>query len=121
MQSAIDTPEGLAQRERWRQVNTLIGSNNDSAIRKSSLVVAILDGTDVDSGTAAEIGNAAGQGKLIIGYRNDFRLTGDNIGSTVNMQVEYYIQKNGGSIARDLDSLGEKLHLAYAQLRENPT
>ena len=42
--------------------------------------MAVLDGTDVDSGTAAEIGYAFARGKLIVGYRGDFRLSADNEG-----------------------------------------
>lgn len=117
--SAMNTPEGVAQRERWMEVNSIIGHNNDKAIKKCSIVVAILDGSDVDSGTATEIGAAATLGKLIIGYRSDFRLSTDNVGSTVNLQVEYYIRKNGGDIVRDLDTLKEKLSIAYVQLFKN--
>ena len=58
----------------------------------------MLDGTDVDSGTAAEIGYAFARGKNILGYRGDFRLSADNEGATVNLQVEYFIRESGGDI-----------------------
>lgn len=106
---ANDAPEGAARRRRFEEVNEIIGRNNALAIRSCSLLVAILDGSDVDSGTAAEIGNAAGLGKRIIGYRNDFRLSSDNVGSVVNLQVEYFIREHGGSIASSLDLLEETL------------
>ena len=61
-------------------------------------MVAVLDGADVDSGTAAEIGYAFARGKLIVGYRGDFRLSADNEGGTVNLQVEYFIRESGGTI-----------------------
>ena len=62
------------------------------------MVLAVLDGTDVDSGTAAEIGYAFAKGRPILGYRGDFRLSADNEGSTVNLQVEYFITASGGTI-----------------------
>ena len=37
----------------------------------SDLVVAVLDGVDVDSGTAWEIGYAYAKGKPVIGLRTD--------------------------------------------------
>lgn len=65
-------------------------------------IVAVLDGPDVDSGTAAEIGYAAGIGKWVIGYRRDLRRTGDAPDVTVNLQVEYFICLNGGEIVNNL-------------------
>lgn len=46
----------------------------------SDIIVTVLDGTDVDSGTAWEIGRAYTQGKKIIGIRTDFRQRGDDGG-----------------------------------------
>ena len=51
---------------------------------KSDLVIAILDGSDVDSGTAFEIGVAYAKGKRIIGLRTDFRNCGDVEGFGMN-------------------------------------
>ena len=42
-------------------------------IDKSDLIIAILDGSDVDSGTCVEIGYAYAKGKPILGLRTDFR------------------------------------------------
>jgi nucleoside 2-deoxyribosyltransferase len=66
------------------------------------VVFAILDGVDVDSGTAAEIGYAFAKGKPILGYRGDFRLSADNEGSIVNLQVEYFIRQSGGDIVTNV-------------------
>jgi nucleoside 2-deoxyribosyltransferase len=90
---------GPAKRDAWRRLNMEMGATNQAAIDRADAVVAILDGVDVDSGTAAEIGYAFGRGKLILGYRGDFRLSADNEGSTVNLQVEYFIRRSGGVIA----------------------
>ena len=37
-------------------------------------------------------------GKPILGYRGDFRLSADNEGCSVNLQVEYFIRRSGGEI-----------------------
>ncbi len=97
-------PYGETRRDAWRALNKEIGANNAAAIRQCDLVFAVLDGIDVDSGTAAEIGYAFGQGKPILGYRSDFRLSADNEGARVNLQVEYFILENGGTI---IDKIGD--------------
>jgi len=74
------------QRDAWRQLNPQIGKQNQKAIDSCDVVLANLDGQDVDSGTAAEIGYAFARGKAIIGYRGDLRLSSDNVGLTVNLQ-----------------------------------
>jgi nucleoside 2-deoxyribosyltransferase len=81
------------QRDAWRQLNPQIGRGNQKAIDSCDVVLANLDGRDVDSGTAAEIGYAFAKGKPIIGYRGDLRLSSDNVGSTVNLQVEFLIKE----------------------------
>ena len=98
-----------AQRNAWRDLNRRIGAANVRAIDSCDLVLAILDGADVDSGTAAEIGYAFARGKLVLGYRGDFRLAADNAGSTVNLQVEYFILASGGEILASLDALRARL------------
>ena len=99
-----DMDYGKAKRDAWRALNVEIGGNNRAGIDRADAVFAILDGVDVDSGTAAEIGYAFAKGKPILGYRGDFRLSADNEGSTVNLQVEYFITQSGGEI---IDSLGK--------------
>lgn len=98
-------PSLEAQRDAWRELSFRIGQTNREAIDACDFVVAVLDGTDVDSGAAAEIGYAFACGKRIVGYRGDFRLAADNIGSTVNLQVEYFIRASGGTIALNLTDL----------------
>lgn len=48
------------------------------AIDRCDLVVALLDGADVDSGTCIEMGYAMGRGKPVIGVRTDFRGSQDH-------------------------------------------
>jgi len=102
-------PYGRAKREAWRRLNLEMGATNRAAIDAAQAVVAVLDGTDVDSGTAAEIGYAFARGKRIVGYRGDFRLSADNEGSTVNLQVEYFIRASGGTIVEHYQDLGRAL------------
>jgi nucleoside 2-deoxyribosyltransferase len=91
--------ERVAERDRrLAEVNRELGRINREAIDVADGLFAILDGVDVDSGTAAEIGYAFGRDKYICGLRTDFRLAGDNPGSIVNLQVEYFILESGGRI-----------------------
>lgn len=64
----------------------VIFDKNIAAIESSDIVVAVIDGCDVDSGTAWEIGYAYAKGKTILGLRTDFRTLG--IEGTVNLMVE---------------------------------
>ena len=98
-------PYGAEKRDAWRKLNREMGAINRAAIDAANGVVAVLDGTDVDSGTAAEIGYAFARGKLIVGYRGDFRLSADNEGSTVNLQVEFFIHESGGAIVSRYEDL----------------
>jgi nucleoside 2-deoxyribosyltransferase len=58
------------------------------ALDQSGRVVAWIDGTQVDDGTAWEIGYAHARGKLIHGLRTDSRQSGDTSHSIVNAMVE---------------------------------
>ena len=57
----------------------------------------------MDSGTAAEIGYAS-RAVPVVGLRTDSRRTGDNEGVTVNLQVEYFIRRSGGSVHHHLEA-----------------
>lgn len=106
-------PYGAEKRDRWREVNQIIANHNTEAIRKSDGIFAILDGVDVDSGTASEIGFAAALGKPVVGYRGDFRLSADNEGSTVNLQVQHFIHMHGGQLITELSAIGEALREVF--------
>jgi nucleoside 2-deoxyribosyltransferase len=64
--------------------------------------VGHLECTDVDSGTAAEIGYAAAIHTPVVGLRTDTRLSSDNEGSVVNLQVEHFSRLSGGELVFDL-------------------
>ena len=96
---AAPGPERVAA---YRALNQRVGRANAELIDSAAAVLAVLDGTDVDSGTAAEIGYAAGTGKVVMGLRTDLRPAGDNEGAIVNLQVEYFIRCSGGDIHRSV-------------------
>jgi nucleoside 2-deoxyribosyltransferase len=58
------------------------------AIDRADMVLAWLDGTQVDDGTAWEIGYAHARGKPVHGIRTDFRQGGDTRHSRVNAMIE---------------------------------
>ena len=80
-----------------------------SALKSSDIVVAILDGCEVDSGTAFEIGYASALGKSVIGLKTDYR-TFSNI-ENVNLMIEaplVKLCKNIGEVTRTLQGLKEE-------------
>ncbi len=58
------------------------------ALLSCDVVVALLDGAQVDDGTAWEIGYAYARGIPVIGLRTDFRLCADSDGGLVNAMIQ---------------------------------
>ena len=87
---------GSRKRNKWRRINIQIGSNNRTS----------------------EIGYAFAKGKPILGYRGDFRLSSDNEGSLVNLQVEYFIRQSGGEIIARFADLSRALTKIAAVARK---
>jgi nucleoside 2-deoxyribosyltransferase len=104
---------GGARREAWRQLNWEIGEANRQAIERADGLLAVLDGPSVGGGIGAEIGFAYARGKRIVGYRGDFRRSGDNEGTIVGLQVEYFIRASGGTIVMALERLPEVLRATF--------
>lgn len=78
----------------------IVGFTNEALIRKSNMMLAILDGGhSIDDGVAGELGSyhAYKQGP-IIAIRSDFRL-GENLGSLINPMLLYYIEDSNGFLA----------------------
>ena len=107
LKTAQDLPYGKERQEKWKEINAIIALNNENGIRESTGVIACLDGVDVDSGTATEIGIAYMLGLPILGYRTDFRLSADNEGSDVNLQVQGTIERSGSGKGRIVRSIKE--------------
>ena len=85
--------------------NRDVARRNTDLIRRSSAVLAVLDGTDVDSGTAAEIGYAAALGVPVVGLRTDLRIAGDNEAATINLQVQYFLDALCTDVPDAIDAL----------------
>jgi nucleoside 2-deoxyribosyltransferase len=81
-----------------------IGAANESAIRECDIILAVLDGTEVDSGCAAELGFAMAIGKRCFGLRTDWRDSGE-FGLPMNLQVLHFIEKSGGRLFRRIEEM----------------
>jgi nucleoside 2-deoxyribosyltransferase len=95
--------DDLERAQRLAGTNREVGRRNAELIRSAAGMLAILDGDDVDSGTAAEIGFACAIGCPVVGLRTDLRTSGDNEATVVNLQVEYFVVESGGCLATTLD------------------
>ena len=82
-----------------------IGALNEDGIRDSDMLLGIVDGPEVDSGTAVEIGFAAGIGLKCFGLRTDWREVGDLLGLPINLQVLHFIEKSGGRLFRSIKEI----------------
>jgi len=98
----LDPWEGVAEAAAGPPDVMPIGARNAAMIDRAAGVLAVLDGPDVDSGTAAEIGYAAARGIRVVGLRTDIRQSGEE-GAVVNLQVEYFVRVSGGTIAGSLE------------------
>ncbi|MHB1569129.1 MAG: nucleoside 2-deoxyribosyltransferase [Solirubrobacteraceae bacterium] len=93
---------------RERELALEIGLRNAAAIRSCRLLAAVLDGQELDSGTAAEVGYATALGLRCVGLRTDLRQAGEQ-GVAVNLQVEAFIVSSGGVIVTTLEELVDVL------------
>lgn len=84
----------------------IIFGKNCAAIENSDIIIAVIDGADVDSGTAWEIGYAYSKGKTILGLRTDFRTLG--IEGNVNLMIErsLLLFENISELLNHLESIG---------------
>lgn len=97
------------------------GRHNLDLIHQAHFLVAGLDGPDVDSGTAAEIGYATAIGRPVIGFRQDLRQANDHPDGTVNLQVEYLIRTNGrivhtlSDLTKAVRTLTEHIRVSFGE------
>lgn len=86
-------------------------------LEEASIIVALLDGSDVDSGTAVEIGYAFARGKKILGLLTDLR-------AYSKREVKTYMVNNmvwgaceeGKTIFSSLDELAKALKLCLTRI-----
>lgn len=78
--------------------------NNRDAIDKCDIIVAVLDGgSDVDSGTAWEIGYAYAKRKTLLALKTDFRTLGSE--GIVNLMIERSVNELETDVESLLDAL----------------
>ncbi|MGB3943791.1 MAG: nucleoside 2-deoxyribosyltransferase [Methanothrix sp.] len=86
---------------------------NRSALGRSPLMVAILDGAQVDDGTAWEVGyHYALFGRRAIGIRTDIRKAGEASESTVNLMIELSCR----AVVKDVPGLLAELDRALEEM-----
>jgi len=96
---------GHAARRMTRETALEPGFRNLNLIESCHLLVAVLDGSDVDGGVAAEVGFGAGIGKKVIGYRGDFRPASETPATVVNPQIEALIIRARGVVVTSIAEL----------------
>jgi nucleoside 2-deoxyribosyltransferase len=77
-----------------------------TGVRDADVVVAILDGEDVDSGTALEMGYAMALGRPILGLRTDLRASEER---GVNLMVAFACRELSVDIDASVHSLARKV------------
>jgi nucleoside 2-deoxyribosyltransferase len=108
---ALTAPEEFAaarEQDRLHELGIEVGARNAGAIRGAQLLVAQLDGQEVDAGTAAEVGYAVALGLPCLAIRSDLRASGEP-GMRVNLQLEAFVVLSGGFVAGSLAELVERL------------
>jgi nucleoside 2-deoxyribosyltransferase len=109
--SIQDWPARIAA---FKKIAAKIGKANEDMIRSCDVVLGVLDGPELDSGTVSEIGFAVGLGKTCFGLRTDFRNSGDFDGIPINLQVLYWIESSGGRLFRGIEEIA--LEFAAGQM-----
>jgi nucleoside 2-deoxyribosyltransferase len=107
----LTTPEEFViAREQGRAyaLGIEVGARNAAAIRSAQLLIAHLDGQEVDAGTASEVGYATAAGLPCLAIRSDLRSSGEP-GMHVNLQLEAFIVLSGGFVAGSLAELLERV------------
>lgn len=105
IEAALSVEEGPHRAAAIKAAASFTGGVNAQGLKESDIVLAVLDGTEPDSGTVAEVGYGAGIGKRCFGLRTDFRDCGDFPGVPLNLQVIYFIEESGGRLFRSIEEI----------------
>lgn len=79
-------PQEDSNNVKGRDRQKVIFGKNIEAMDNADIIVAVVESTDIDSGTAWEIGYAFAKDKPILALRTDFRTLG--MEGTVNLMIE---------------------------------
>ena len=85
-------------------------------LNKADVVIAILEGSDADSGTCIEMGYAAAKGIPIIGVRTDFRASQDR---GVNRMVSQTCTELVSTTTESIEYLADAVSAAIVQVTQN--
>ena len=89
---------------RHEEKQSYIFNENLKAIDNSDIIIAVLDGgSDVDSGTAWELGYAFANKKTVLALKTDFRTLGSE--GIVNLMIEISIDSLSTDISGLMDTL----------------
>lgn len=102
---ALSAAEGAERAGAIKGAARFAGRVNAEGIRAADVVLAVLDGTEPDSGTVAEVGFGAGIGKRCFGLRTDIRDCGDLPGLALNLQLLHFIEYSGGGLFRSIEAI----------------
>jgi nucleoside 2-deoxyribosyltransferase len=105
LEAAFSQPDHALRVAAFQLVAQQIGACNETGIREAQYLLAVLDGAEIDSGTAAEVGFASALGKRCYGLRTDLRDSGDFVGVPVNLQVLHFIERSGGTLFRSIAAI----------------
>ena len=100
--------------KRGRKTYRMIYEEDLRGLEGADVVVAILDGPDVDSGTAFEVGYACARGKPVIGLKTDMRVFAR--GEEVNNMLAQGMRK----IVKNFDDLLPALNAIKKTKRGQP-
>jgi len=112
----------LPQEEEPREFTAAAIFENDiQGIDQSRIVVAIMDGSDPDSGACFECGYAYAKGKPIIAVRTDFRGIGDGDLAPYNLMLTESATKRVSlsSLQCNLDTLVKEIDLHLRDIVKN--
>ena len=85
-------------------------------LNKADVVIAILEGSDADSGTCIEMGYAVAKGIPIIGVRTDFRASQDR---GVNRMVSQACTELVSTTTESIEYLADTVSAAIVQVTKN--
>ena len=88
-----------------------IYEHNMGSLNDCDIMIAILDGKDVDSGTAFEIGYFTNQNKIVLGLLTDKRSYDEDCDLNYKLNTMIYGATNCGiNVFSDIDDLIEDLY-----------
>jgi len=113
----LDIDSVVERSARYDEFLSRVFARNEQGIRDAEIVIAQLDGTDADAGTAWEVGFAYALGKTIFGWRSDWRNSGELAGR-VTVMAEGSIPLSGGFIHfGEMAEFVERLDVALVAIR----